>query len=79
MRVLACPRCGGGLSIRFHISTAEPPDGLTGYLRIQCLDDECDSTIYVRGGFERVPPWTESLGTEIVTSPPPGRSSSGPV
>jgi hypothetical protein len=63
---LACPRCGGGLSVRFDPASPQPDGGVAGCLMIRCL--ECAGGCCA-DGLHQTPPWVESLGLRVETRP----------
>lgn len=63
---LACPKCGGSLSITF-IPDSPQPDGTTaGLIKVTCW--HCTSGTML-DGLSYIPQWVETIGNAVKTQP----------
>ncbi len=65
---LACPKCGGKLSIRYDSASPQPDGGMAGFLKIDCSSCVAGTCA---DGLSKTPPWIEDLGIVFETLPQP--------
>ena len=66
VRSIVCPKCGAGLSVRFDPNSPQPDGTTAGFLMINCVECGAGSAL---DNLDESPPWIESLGLRINTSP----------